>query len=191
MTNNDGQQHTVEDVHIALLRGINVGGKNRLPMADLAAIFLGIGCRAVQTYIQSGNVVFRAEPSLAARVPALVAAAISADFGISSPVVTRTRAELVDVAHNNPYLAETAGTRALHVVFLLDEPEPSQIAALDPDRSPPDRFVVRGRELFLFCPNGVARTRLTNQYFDSRLKTTSTMRNWQTVLALLELAQEA
>ena len=74
------------------------------------------------------------------------------------------------------------------MAFLEATPDPANVDALDPDRSPGDEFAVLGREVYLHCPNGMARTKLTNAYFDSRLATTSTMRNWKTVLKLLELA---
>jgi uncharacterized protein (DUF1697 family) len=176
-------------VHVALLRGINVGGKNRLPMKELAAMFRNLGCREVRTYIQSGNVVFQAETALARRVPALIAVAISAAYGFNVPVVTRTAVELGDVASNNPFLKEGTDPKTLHVAFLMDQPGKPGIAALDPDRSPPDEYFVRGREIYLRCPNGVAGSKLTAQYFDSKLKTTSTARNWSTVLNLLEMAR--
>jgi uncharacterized protein (DUF1697 family) len=179
---------TSPEVHIALLRGINVGGKHRLPMKDLAGIFREAGCTDVRTYIQSGNVVFQAEDGLAERIPAVVADGISERFGFTAPVVTRTAAELEDVAGHNPFLEDGADPKTLHVVFLADRPSDVRIAELDPDRSPPDEFVVRGRELYLHCPNGVGRSKLTAPYFDATLGTTSTQRNWRTVGKLLELA---
>jgi len=173
--------------HIALLRGINVGGKHRLPMKDLAAIFRDAGCRGVRTYIQSGNVVLEAEPALARRAPALVERAVAETFGFEVPVVTRTAAELRRAASLNPFLEAGAEPGTLHLVFLRDRPAEAAVASLDPERSPPDRFAVHGREIYLHCPNGVARSKLTVQYFDSRLGTTSTVRNWRTVLELLEM----
>lgn len=172
-------------VYVALLRGINVGGKNRLPMKDLAGMFRNAGCDNVRTYIQSGNVLFEADRALAARVPGLVAKAIARDFGFAAPVVTRTRAELEAVARGNP-IPDVSEPKALHVAFLLDRPRKAALASLDPDRSPPDTYVVRGREIYLHCPNGVARTKLTTAYFDAVLETTSTLRNWRTVLTLFE-----
>lgn len=189
MTVSQDREQEADGVHIALLRGINLGGTNRLPMKDLIAMFRDLGCKDVRTYIQSGNVVFRAETALARRLPALITEAVSGSFGLKVPVVTRTAAELEGVANNNPFLEDGADTNALHVMFLLDRPPQSKVAALDPDHSPPDEFVVRGREIYLRCPNGVARSKLTNQYFDSKLETTSTARNWRTVLKLLELAR--
>ena len=178
------------DLYVALLRGINVGGKNRLSMKDLVAIFAEAGCDDVQTYIQSGNVVFRAAEAHASRIPARITTAISGRLGFRAPVVMRTAGELRTIARGNPFLRAGADPDALHVMFLSDRPPPRKVAALDPKRSPPDEFEVRGREIYLRCPNGVARTKLTNAYFDTKLSTTSTMRNWRTVLKLVELAGE-
>ena len=180
-----------EGVHIALLRGINVGGKNRLPMKDLAAMFVDAGCEGVRTYIQSGNVVFRADPTLADEMPTLISASIERQFGYEITVVTRSAPDIEAVVRANPYIEAGAEADKLHVVFLADAPDAERIEGLDPDRSPPDEFVVRGREVYLHCPDGMARSKLTNAWFDSQLSTVSTMRNWKTVSKLLELASNA
>ncbi len=177
--------------HIALLRGINVGGKNRLPMAELRALFEELGCADVRTYIQSGNVVFTADSSVAGELPERVEWAIGERFGLGVPVVLRDAAELEEAARANPFLEEGADEKTLHLMFLRDRPEQARVEALDPERSPPDRFVVRGREVYLCCPNGVARTKLTTGYFDTRLETVSTVRNLRTVHKLLEMAGRA
>ena len=175
--------------HVALLRGVNVGGKNKLPMADLRAMFEIAGCEAVETYIQSGNVVFKAEAELATRIPGLIASAIEDRFGFRVPVVVRALDELREVVTANPFLDAVDDTKTLHVAFLADTPQDDRVAQLDPVRSPPDAFRVLGREIFLHCPNGMARTKLTNSYFDSKLETVSTVRNWRTVLTLLAMAE--
>ncbi len=95
--------------------------------------------------------------------------------------------ELGDVISSNPFLKAGAAEDALHVLFLADLPDPSKIEALDPDRSPPDEYVVRGREVYLRLANGAADTKLTNAYFDSKLATICTGRNWRTVTKLFEL----
>jgi len=174
-------------VYVALLRGINVGGKNSLPMNDLSALFTDAGCTDVRTYVQSGNVVFHASPSLARRIPAVIEEAISDQFGLRVPVMTRTAAELRDVVKDNPFLRGKPETETLHVAFLADTPTAARVASLDENRSPPDAWEVRGRKIYLRLPNGVGRTKLTNAYFDSKLGTTSTLRNWRTVLKLVEL----
>jgi uncharacterized protein (DUF1697 family) len=177
------------DVYVALLRGVNVGGKNRLPMKGLAAMFAEAGCTDVVTYIQSGNVVFRATEACAARLPAAISKAVADRLGFRAPVVMRTAGELRAVARGNPFLrgGTSAEAESLQVMFLANRPSSAGVAALDPERSPPDEFQVKGREIYLRCPNGVGRSRLTNEYFDSKLATTSTMRNWRTVLKLVEM----
>ena len=175
-----------EQRYVALLRGINVGGKNRLPMADLRVLFTTAGCGAVRTYIQSGNAVFEATDDLAEAVPEIVTQAIFERFGYETTVVMRSGEELRHVAASNPF--DTSGDpRFLHVAFLKDTPTAEAVSTLDPDRSPPDEFAVRGRDVYLRYPNGVARSKLTNDYLTSRLHTVSTMRNWRTVLRLLEM----
>jgi uncharacterized protein (DUF1697 family) len=156
-------------------------------MKALAEMFVATGCHDVRTYIQSGNVLFAAPPDLVARLPALIAARIETDFGYRTPVVLRTAEQLALVVASNPFLAPGADEEMLHVLFLADPPDPHRINTLDPDRSPPDAFLVRGGEVFLRLPNGAGRTKLTNAYFDSRLATTSTGRNWRTVTKLFEL----
>jgi uncharacterized protein (DUF1697 family) len=172
-------------LHVALLRGVNVAGKNTLPMADLVDLFEGAGCGDVETYIQSGNVLFRAKNAVARRVPALISGAIADRFGYQVPVVMRSAAELYEIANGNPFVG--AEVKALHVAFLAKEPAADRIASLDPDRSPPDQFMVRGQEIYLCCPKGLGRSKLTNKYFDSKLGTTSTLRNWKTVLHLAQM----
>ena len=176
------------DAGIALLRGINVGGKNKLPMKDLAGMFTEAGCEDVRTYIQSGNVVFRADPAVFAEVPSVISEAIQERFGYQVPVVVRTAADLRDIVRANPFVQSGAESNKLHVFFLADRPDPALIDALDANRSPGDEFKALGREVYLHCPNGVAGSKLTNSYFDSALATTSTARNWRTVNKLLELA---
>ena len=175
-------------VNVALLRGINVGGKNRLPMKELAAMFVDLGCDDVRTYIQSGNVLFRTSPTLGKDISSLISSSIFSRFGYRVPVVTRTAQDLQDIVQANPFLEAGAETDKLHVVFLAGLPDGAHVESLDPNRSPSDEFAVLGREIYLCCPNGLARSKLTNNYFDSRLSTTSTMRNWRTVLKLLELS---
>jgi uncharacterized protein (DUF1697 family) len=177
--------------HVALLRGINVGGKNKVPMADLSEVFEEAGCTSVRTYIQSGNVVFEAPRGGAGKLAAALAARIARRFGFEVPVVLRTADELEQVVRGNPFLEGGTAAEALHVAFLADRPTPAGVARLDAGRSPPDSFRVVGSEIYLHLPNGVARSKLTNAYFDSRLSTTTTVRNWRTVLKLLEVAGAA
>jgi uncharacterized protein (DUF1697 family) len=169
--------------YAALLRGINVGGKNLVPMKDLVAVFEKAGAREVVAYIQSGNVVFSAAAPLVKKLPALVEKAVEARFGCRSPVIVRSHDELKAIAGNNPFSHDDP--RRMMVMFLAGAPR--NVDQLDKKRSPPDRFEVRGREIFLLLPNGFGRSKLTNDYFDRVLETVSTGRNWNTVLKLVEM----
>ena len=189
MTIDSGNSET--GVNVALLRGINVGGKNRLPMKELAALFVDAGCEDVRTYIQSGNVVFRVGPAAGEDIASVISASILDHFGYQIPVITRTARAFQEIVRANPFLEAGAEADKLHVMFLAELPDSANVEALDPHRSQGDEFAVMGREIYLHCPNGVARSKLTNSYFDSRLSTTSTTRNWRTTLKLLELSTAA
>jgi uncharacterized protein (DUF1697 family) len=175
--------------YLALLRGINVGGKNKLPMNALTEVFVAVGCKDVQTYIQSGNVIFNASTRESARVADRVTAKITERFGYRTPVILRTVEQLRAVTLHNPFLEAGAAPEALFVMFLADTPASESVQKLDPDRSPPDEFHVRGQEIYLHLPVGVANSKLTNAYFDTKLSTTGTSRNWRTVTKLLELME--
>ncbi len=172
---------------VALLRGVNVGGKNKLPMSDLVAMFVEVGCEDVSSFIQSGNVLFRASAKLTAQLTDLIAKMIADRFGYRTPVLVRTREQLQDVVDFNPFVEAGGDEDTLYVMFLAQIPDSSAVASLDPDRSPPDSFEVCGREIYLELINGAAKTKLTNDYFDRKLDTISTSRNWRTVNKLLEL----
>lgn len=177
-------------IHVALLRGINVGGKNKLPMKDLAAMFTAAQCTDVRTLIQSGNVVFHAPATVVRKLPDAITTAIEKRFGYKIPVVIRSAEEFTLAVARNPYVKRAVDERFLHVSFLAEEPIAGAIAGLDAARSAPDVFHVTGREIYLHLPNGAGKTKLTNAYFDSRLKTVSTMRNWATVRKILAMMPE-
>src|SRR5579862_7833482 len=166
--------------YLALLRGVNVGGKNRMSMNELADLFVRAGCSNVRSFIQSGNVVFSASDDVYTRLPEVMPENIFSRFGFKAPVVLRTADELSAVVQSNPFVGEE---ETVSVAFLREWPTKDQVSDLDADRSPPDRFVVLGREIYMHLPSGTANSKLTNAYFDSKLKTVSTGRNWRTVTA--------
>ena len=173
--------------YVALLRGINVGGRNRLSMTQLTDLFAEAGCQRTRTYIQSGNVVFDATAPVATAVASRVSSLLSQRLDLAVPIVTRSAAEMAQVVAANPFVGPDADTTVLHAAFCLHPPTPAHIAALDPNRSPPDECVAQGRELYLRCPNGLARTKFTTAYLDRTLGTTVTVRNWRTTLTLLDM----
>jgi uncharacterized protein (DUF1697 family) len=175
--------------YLALLRAINVSGKNKLPMNDLRELFVETGCENVRTYIQSGNVVFEAAAAVAKDLPETMAALINERFGMHSPVIVRTAKELAAVVDGNPFLKAGAPEKELHVMFLADAPGASRIETLDPARSPGDEFAVHGKDVYLRLPDGVGKSKLTNAYVDAKLGTVSTVRNWRTVTTLLGMME--
>jgi uncharacterized protein (DUF1697 family) len=172
-------------VLVALLRGINVGGRSTLPMPALKASLEALGHSDVVTYIQSGNVVFAS----ASKDPGQeIEERIADDFGLSVTVVVRTPAELRRIVKANPFPQVKEGKK-LHVVFLAGKPTKAAADALDPDRSPLDELVLKGRELYVHYPNGQGRSKLTNDWIEKTLGVRGTSRNWNTVLKLVELTE--
>ena len=170
-------------VLVALLRGVNVGGRTMIPMPSLEASLEDLGHEDVVTYIQSGNVVFESRVKDPARE---IEERIAEDFGVSVTVVLRTPAELKTIVKTNPF-PKVTDSKKLHVVFLSEKPTAKAAAALDPDRSPPDELVVKGREVYVHYPNGQAKTKVTNDWLERTLGVRGTARNWNTVLKLVEL----
>jgi uncharacterized protein (DUF1697 family) len=175
---------------VALIRGINVGGRNAVAMADLRAIFEELGHRNVETYLQSGNVIFEGQGTPAS-LAETIGRRVTTDLGVDVPVVIRTGRELENVVTTNPFLADGADPATLHVVFTVGRATADALGGLEPERYSPDRFHHRGREVFLQCPNGYGRTKLTNTFIEARLGPeagATTTRNWRTVKRLAELA---
>jgi uncharacterized protein (DUF1697 family) len=167
---------------VGLLRAVNVGGKNKLPMGELRALFESLGHSEVSTFIQSGNVIFTADDSV---TPKQLEAAIERRFGFQITVVLRTASELEGVVKANPF--GSADPSHLHVGFMAEKPSAAVVAMLDTERFRPDEFAIHGAELYLHLPNGMARTKLP-AYIDRQLKIPTTVRNWNTVNKLIELS---
>jgi len=167
---------------IALLRGVNVGGRT-VPMAELRDVFEQLGHGGVRTYIQSGNVVFDGKGS-SASVRRALEQAIDERFDLDVTVLLRTPSELAKVAAESPY------GRDAYVTFLDGVPDSKRVAALDPAPFSPDEFRVTGQEVYVRCPNGYGRTKINNAFFEKKLATRATTRNWRTVETLLEWAND-
>ena len=172
---------------VALLRAVNVGGRNRVPMQDLREA-LESEFLNVATLLQSGNVLLTTRTD-EAEVAAAVGRTIEEAFGLVVPVVVRTADEILHVAAHNPFVGDGIehDPTTLHVAFLAAPPEVAAIRTIDPSRSPPDRHVVAGREVYLEYPNGSGRTRLTLDYLETCLGVTGTARNWRTLERLAAL----
>jgi uncharacterized protein (DUF1697 family) len=176
---------------ISMLRGINVGGQNSLRMAELKSLYEALGFEKVETYVQSGNVVFKTTQSDAVVLAALIQAQIERSFGLVVSVFTREPSDFQRILRSNPFLmGRNEDPTKLHVTFLYRTPKAAQWEAL---KSPPgvtDEFFPGEREIYLFCPNGYGRTKLSNTFFEKKLSIPATTRNWNTVQALFKLATE-
>jgi uncharacterized protein (DUF1697 family) len=168
--------------YVALLRGVNVGGKNSVPMAQLRVAIESLGHAQVTTYIQSGNVIFTSADKVA---PASLEKLIAATFGIEIVVVLRTPAQLAKALSANPF--PKADQSRLHIGFMAARPPASTVATLEAQRFLPEQFSIKGTELYLHLPAGMATTKLP-AYLARALKVPTTIRTWRTVTRLAELA---
>jgi uncharacterized protein (DUF1697 family) len=175
--------------HIALLRGINLGGQRRVPMARLRALLEAAGHRDVRTLLQSGNIVLTASAPPATLERSL-SELVSEEFGFSVSVVVRTRDELAGVVARDPFGDAADDPRRYQVSFLGAEPAPEAVAALEGADVAPERVVVSGREVYAWHPDGLQRSQLARLISADRLGVEVTARNWATVGKLLALADE-
>jgi uncharacterized protein (DUF1697 family) len=174
---------------IALLRGINVGAHNRVPMAELRALLAELGYPDARTLVQSGNIVLGADVS-PDRLAGELGEAIADRFEVQTPIVVRTRAELAAVVALDP-LGDVAQEHKLYQVsFLSAEPDPQALAKIEQEDFAPERFVHVGREIYAWHPEGIHSSRLARMLSDKRLGVVATARNWKTTTKLLEMASE-
>lgn len=171
---------------IALLRGINVGGKNRLPMADLRSIARNLGFTNATTYLQSGNLVLHDGGLDLGGVSAALTDAIRRVAGLEIRVTTRTAAEWAGVVANNPFPGATTDGTKLHVMF-LEQPATALLRRFDAERYRPEEFALTESEVYLSLPGGIGRSKLATALARIDNADAGTTRNWNTVTALSEL----
>jgi uncharacterized protein (DUF1697 family) len=173
--------------HVVLLRGINIGPRNRVPMPALREALEEAGFTDVQTYLQSGNVVVesRAKPET---VRKKVEELIEQRFGLEIAVVVRTRAELAAVVRRNPHAKVATNPKTYQVTFLEQKLPAKTVRELEQAAVDDERVVVSGREVYAWHPQTIARSKLWSKLAGKSLGVTATSRNWTTVEALLELA---
>lgn len=174
---------------IALFRGINVGGKQMLPMKALAALLGKNGCIDVRTYIQSGNVVFRSRLGDAERVARRISTVVAASHSFEPRVFALTFAELRKAAAGNPFPQADDNPKSLHLFFLAERPTKPDLAALEALKANGEEFVLKGSVFYLHTPNGFGTSKLAERV-ERLLGVAATARNWRTVTTLLELAEE-
>jgi uncharacterized protein (DUF1697 family) len=174
---------------VSLLRAVNVGGRT-VPMGTLREAYESLGFANVQTYIQSGNVVFSTKERSASAVSKRIEAALAHETNLVVRVLLRTGAEMQSIVERNPFPVSAGNAKTLHVTFLASRPAAARVNAIDRARFAPDEFVLDGREIFGRYPNGYGRTKMNNVFFERALGIDATTRNWNTVCRLAELATD-
>lgn len=174
--------------YIALLRGVNVGGRGTLPMKELVTIFERLGLDAVRTYIQSGNVVFWSERRVATDLPARISRAIEENRGFAPSVVILGADAVRRAVEANPFPRAAAEPKSLHVGFCDRAPRRPDLARLESLRQGDEAFHLEGAVLYLHLPSGVARSKLAAGA-EKALGVPMTSRNWRTMQKLLEMAE--
>jgi len=167
-------------------------GHNSIKMADLSLLYKSLGYKDNKTYIQSGNVIFKAKEGLTEpEMSQQIEAGILRKFTYTVPVMIRNVNELKSLYKNNPYLSEPGfDASKMAVIFLHDEVTDMQMEKMRNVNYPPDKYQLSGREIFIYCPNGFGRTKLYTNFFEDKMKVTGTARNWKTITSILELAEE-
>ena len=177
-----------DNYYVAILRGINVSGKNMIKMPALVKLFEQIGCKDVKTYVQSGNVIFKHPLVKTKDFEKQIRELIEKELNLKVPVIIFEENYLQKVKIDNPFVIENdIDLSKLHVTFLSDEPTKENAAKISADQFLPDEFVIDKKVIYLHCPVSYGNTKLTNNYFENKLKVTATTRNWKTVNALAEL----
>lgn len=180
--------------YVALLRGINVGGKNKVPMQTLRELLTGLECTNIRTHLQSGNAVFDHPRAAPADLAASLEARITAELGLDIRCLVRDGAGLQRVVDGNPFTMEGIDPSRFLVTFLSGPPDQARLTAIDSPAYAPDEFRLADRkaptEIYSHLPNGIHTSKLALQFTDKKLGVTATARNWNTVLKLTAMATE-
>jgi len=177
------------ETYICMLRGINVSGQKLIKMEDLRLTFEIMGFKNVRTYIQSGNIIFESKESNSEDIENLIKKTILNEYGYDVSVMVKQKKELVEVLENNPLIKSGNEDHSkLHVTFLSDTPLEENLKKIKGADYGSGEFFVSGNTVYLYCPDGYGRTKLSNNFFENKLKVTATTRNWKTVTKLVELS---
>lgn len=176
------------EVYIALFRGINVGGKNKLPMNELVGILEELGCQNVKTYIQSGNVVFKSNENDVSRLLTRISSGIKTYHGLTPYILILNPEEFEKILTNNPFPEAKHDPKTLHVGFLASIPEEPKLGKLESLKAESERYRLIGKTFYLWAPNGIGRSKLAASA-EKLLGVPMTDRNWRTVSKILEMVK--
>lgn len=172
---------------IAILRGINVGGKRNVLMAELKFICEKLGWTNVQTYIQSGNLIFNSDKPCS-ELENDLEKMMTDKFEFYVPVIVRTAKELEVCIEKNPFLNNST-IEQLYLTFLKETPTSESVKIIKNYKCNPDQFKIEDKDVFVFCAGKYHQSKLTNNFFEKKLSTEATTRNWKTVVKLIELSK--
>jgi len=176
-------------IYIALLRGINVSGQKSIKMADLTKLCDSLEFKNISTYLQSGNIIFEYETTDSSIIADNIKRAMRKKYGFDVDVIVRTAHELEKIISGNPLIQKSnIDAYKLHITFLLSHPQDQNSSTIEMAKEDNEFFIIKDREVYLYCPNGYGRTKLNNQAIEKKLKTPATTRNWKTAHTLLEIA---
>jgi uncharacterized protein (DUF1697 family) len=174
------------ETYVALLRGINVSGQKMIKMQVLQSLFAELGFKNIRTYIQSGNIIFESGKISQDVLAKQIEEKILQSYHFEVPAIIRHHDEIKRILENNPFLIKrNEDINKLYVTFLSNESDESDKYDKSDKSIDYDEFIISGKNIYLFCPNGYGRTKLNNNFFESKLKVKATTRNWKTVNALL------
>ena len=174
---------------IALLRGINVSGQKKIKMPDLKLLFEEMGFQDVETYIQSGNVIFSSKEKSPEKLEQKISSAIKRKFGFDVQVMVLTPEEIEYVLNNNPFVKkQKTNPYSVYVTFLSEEPSSVNIKKMKEVNYNPEEYFIDGRYIYLFVPNGYGKAKLNNNFFENKLNVSATTRNLNTVNKMFELS---
>lgn len=177
------------ETYISILRGINVSGQKRIKMEDLKRLYAGLGFINIQTYIQSGNVIFQSDKAETHDLELKISSRINQEYSFEVPVIVMETDVLKNIIINNPFTSYPGKDESfMHITFLSSEPEPDKISKLNEIKYPGEEFVLIGNAVYLYCPNGYGNTKLNNGFFENKLKVVATTRNIRTSGELLKMA---
>lgn len=175
---------------VSLLRGINVGGNRKIRMDDLKALYESLGFKDVIPYIQSGNVVFHSDDTDVIRLRRHIEDGIEKQFGFHVDVIIRTSAELSEIIDKNPFQGqESKESNRVVVMFLASHAVSTAQEDIQKTYTGPEELHITGQEAYIYYPDGIGRSKLTNTFLEKKLQTRGTARNWNTVLRLQQMMQ--
>jgi uncharacterized protein (DUF1697 family) len=175
--------------YISILRGINVSGQKLIKMDALKKTFENLKLENVRTYIQSGNVIFSGNETNEKELEEKIGKQIETDFGYHVPVIVLTAEKLKQLIEQNPFAKDTEKEIGfLHVTFLAGKPQQDDIKSIEDKKQKGEEIQISDKAVYLYCPHGYGKTKLTNSFIEGKLKVKATTRNWKTTNELLSMA---